>query len=347
MMLLAAAVALSTAPPFDVTAEGFWFKKYSIPTVYCTKSIAVEFSDLRRALPLLERCGAPSKTDLDRISTTCRLPLDSAEQLVRGLKERGRLVEFSQNCPKIEEFPELDFKHEILSREVSKVQLSTSAFPGITGLLEAQLGTLEWLRKRRDQAAPVLLAVAVGRPPKEGVIRAPPAGVSDYLQMPPDAVQWHPWARSAYVPCQQVDYVYSEFDAPAGSKDEVKILAAARALGEPYIDDDCELTRTFKPLAVVLSSKPLKDIREKMLALPGLRKWSKNHRRQFAKAIPDDQKAKILTEELAAAEALLRDAPAVSALIRAELNRLRPNAAGVSRLRRGTLIYFRRTDSPR
>lgn len=345
MAVIATAIALSTGLiPLDPTAPGFWFKTYSIPAAYCTQRIAVEVGDVDRLLPQLAPCGTMSDAGPGRVAALCRVPPEAADRILSDLMRRGRLVEFSRDCPPIPKFEELDYKYEALKRETADILSSSAAYPGVSGLLDSQMRTLAYLRARRDQAQNVALQVAVGRPDPAIPLRAPSIHVPDVVERMDDSTAWHPWGRHRYAPCQQVPYVYSEFEVTQGSKDEARVLAAARDLGEPFADAECELWNSFKPFAAVRSAKPVAVIRKAMTDLPGLRRWSLSPKRQYAQAIPDDERVALLEGERLALSGLLERAPTIRAFLDAELERLRPNAAALADLRRTTLVFFRRAE---
>lgn len=341
MALLPVLLLAAPAGAFDYADEAFWSKRYQVPDNYCVVRIATEFRDVRAAGRELEGCGTPAP-DAGRVDVQCRLPAARAEAIASALLKQGRLLAYDRQCREPDWVPELDYKRLHLKEEAERIALSTGPWAGLRGLLGAQMQLLDWLIARRDHAVQTALAVTVVPP---GASAPAPPWRPDAAPPRPEEVLWHPWSRMSVSSCDQVPFIYAVFDAPAGSAAEKDLRSVVKALGTEADLSDCPRWEGRPPFAAVLSREPREEIRRRMTALPGLRRWASNPKRQSPVAVPDDEKSAALTADLQAAGAALAGAPHIAALARAELGRLRPTAERIAALRAGTLVVFQ-TSAP-
>ncbi len=334
-------------------------KRYPIPEAYCRYQITVTGPRPEKLIQEAAPCEFSTQDSISR--SRCGLEEAQAKPILAALRAKGTLIRYSQACEPAPAYPELSYKQEHLRSELNACGLSRDAAPGIAGLLDAQFKVLDSLLKALESAARPLLEITISQDgrladerPWPNVATRSPAIRAKRAQKKAEKIaeikaemmarhrQIHPtternWERYHSPACDQVETIAVEFATSPGSVQEKKILEALSRIGAPYSETGCGLSDGSARL--ILSGKPVKEVRQSLLALEGLLSWAVNPRR--SNAVADDERVEILTRELAEQKETLSDAPHIRAFILAEIARVKETGGRLGELRKGRLIVVR------
>ena len=361
LFLILAAVTASAAE-IDINAPGFWSKSYSIPGTYCDRRIAL----LARRPEKLVKASAPCEFRVQdgQAFSYCRLPREQSDRIVASLRKLGTLTGYSQSCDPAPEYPELTYKRDNLRREWDEVKLSSAEAPAISGLMAAQLATLDQLISAHQAALETSLTIRISTseaetPPGAGIYLRPGAHrahkvvmrTSRYVVDAPLPARFsnggsaeprtpsETWARRARPACEQLESIYVDYEK-TGGPDDARLVKAALRLGSAYADPTCPRSTESAFAAAVLTSRPEREIRRTLMSFPGLRSWRSSPAGEDA-VISDDRRFEMLSSELAAQRTLLERAPHMRSLVAAEIERVRENAERLRQLRGKRLLLIR------
>jgi hypothetical protein len=346
-LILIAASAF--AGDIDINASGFWSKSYAIPHTYCERRIAVAAPRLEKLIEASSPCKFLTQDGVAR--SDCRLSREESDRVVAGLRHLGTLTGYSQNCDPPPDYPELNYKRVNLRREWAELKLSSAAVPAISGLMDAQLATLDQIIAAHEAALTAILTIVLtapeaAAPTGDGDAQFTPHrawGVAKKAHkrgFPPETVTpAQAWSRRSRQACEQIDSIVVEYER-TGGPDSSRLLKAALRLGSPFTDPVCGRLGDSALTAAIFSTKPETEIRKILMSLPGLRAWRAvtPHDDGF---VPDDRRFDLLSSELSAQRALLERAPHIRGLVRAEIGRVQENAERLHRLRKGRLLLIR------
>ncbi|MFA6028368.1 MAG: hypothetical protein WC969_00805 [Elusimicrobiota bacterium] len=343
LALLLAASAWSTKP--DVLAPGFWTRPYSFPPSYCHHRITLTTDDLRTIGQAARPCGfVPADPAGDSLYAYCRTSISEIDKILQKLERRGKIVTREISCTDPPANEELYFKRDVLRQESATIEKSSSSFPGIRGLLDAELWTLDKFIAAREMAAQPLLEIVAAHPAAGRAVSTQelwgrrPAHPVAQAEQDRDPSWLKPWARTTYPACLQAPRLFVEYTAAPGSEAERKILTRLLRLGERYEEPACDSLSPNKRSTAIVTMLPQKDLQRILTSLPGLRAWTEIPRIRYAGSVTDDERVEVLSRELSSAESLRRDVPHVVALTQAEIERLQPTAGLLSRIRKGRFV---------
>ena len=352
LCLLLAAVSASAAE-MDINAPGFWSKTYSIPRAYCERRIALDSPSVEN----LVKSAAPCKFSIQNggVRSDCRVTRKESDRIVGKLRRLGTLTAYEQNCNSPADYPELYYKRDNLRREREETPFTGA--PAINGLLEAQLSTLEQLISAHETALQTLLTITITGAqftPSDGVafVLTYPSGGRDeksrYYRVAkiahrigsPERPSAEDWARRSLSACQQIEPITVVFGMSGGPED-ARRLAAARSLGETYVDPGCGLLSDPGLASAIFSTRPETEIRKILMGLPGVRAWRVGAPGGSPGSVPDDRRYVLLSAERVAKREVLARAPHIRSLVAAEMARVSDNAQRLWELRKGRLLLIR------
>ncbi|UPT73673.1 MAG: hypothetical protein M0D55_17745 [Elusimicrobiota bacterium] len=349
--LLLLLVAPASAAEFDIDAPGFWSRSYSIPRSYCERHIKVSFKRVDEII----KDAAPCEFTINNgvASSDCPLSSAVADNIVSRLRNKGTMLSYSKRCDPAPSHPELYYKRDNLTREYEELGLPDEKLQAVTGLLIAQLDTLNALISSHEAALQTNLAIDILPSDSPPAVDDQPRRIKRAQKIKRAAKQINlvgsraeaamgGWLRQPRPVCSQIHSVSAVYERK-GPPTDSKRLEVIRRLGENYEDASCPPLRDPQLAAAIFSVKPAKEILKRLTSLPDLRSL-KNDSSVFADRraadgyVPDDRRFDELTAELEARRTELERAPHIRALANAEIARVKDNATLLKRLRAGSLI---------
>lgn len=323
-------------------------RSYAIPRTYCERRIRLSAENIQELISAASPCEFTLQDD--RAWSVCRLSTATADRIIQDLKNIGTMTSYSQNCEPPRVYPELEYKRDHLRREWEQTSLSSSNAPAISGLLEAQLMTLDRIISAQEAAEAPILRIAITRDeaggpfvPEDGLpwpdTIGPIRGAPRARKLPMASERTRNWTRRPISICDQLKailVVYKNSQEPEAADR----LDSIRALGEPYSDLGCELLARYSPRLMIFSTLPEEEIRKKLIELPGFVSWRLLEPEEREDIVTDDVRFKLLTAELSFHANILKRAPHIRGLVEAEIERVRASAEALERLKKGRLILI-------
>lgn len=340
MIRLAVLLALSaSAAEYDFRNPSFWLKIYDIPETYCVKGIAVEVKDFSKVAPIFKACGSQHPNGEKQWITNCDLPLHEASEIVGRLRGAGRLLSYTQECGEPKDLAELDYKLSNLTREAGELKLSSETYPGISGLLAAQLAHIEWLIRRRTRAEVATVTLTAALSPAPPGLQATHFWRTPHRESAPPVN--YPWSRTPRSVCQQIEYIDSGFAISAATDDMRKFGELVDKIGTDIPSSTCGEVPRGRPWRFIFSKAPRAKVLPRMLEIPSLVSWRLITPARLMESLSDDKKYAILSREETEVRPMLERAPHIKSLLQSETERLEPNARSLNDYKGGTLILFR------
>lgn len=351
MLLALLLTSVTAAADFDYRAPQFWRKPYSIPLSYCIHAYTVESSTLPSTG--LRGCRTESFSySTNHVGTRARLlcpaPGDKAFRVRSKLGESGRVLDYQLHCQPVPEHPELYYKRDHLKAEIAALKVSSAAAPAISGLVEAQLGTLAAFIEVYELARTPLVEIFV-IPPGDSREEARRELASRRSQdewavrkaQMRHMREWHPWDRRSYAACEQVPYALLEFSIDDDASGLAALERALSKIGTPVFDASCAMAPDLRAGRMLLHPGDSRSLQRAAAYLPGLTAWSSSNGRAFAGYVSDDDRVELLAKDLKEHAAALEAAPHVRALAEGEIDRVRETSDKVRSLKKGLLVFVR------
>lgn len=338
------ALALFLAVPlaaFDYQDPSFWNQQYGFPDSSCRHTLIIEPSSIKKAQKDLAACSKLDWLSPGRWQARCRLPLEQAESIVSALKSRHRILSYEHQCSDHSWSPDLDYKLRSLEDEMKSLQLPAESFPSLLGLLDSQIAAIKRLLLIRSRARLAALAVIVA---EKGA--APSDVRPQHSADGPDSIprlSTHPWQRTVYPPCTQVEFLTLDYSIMPDSPNRADVFEQAKNLGPEQSEASCYQYSSYQKTLTVLADKKFDATKSSLMSLPGLRGYARKPRSLPAGALTDDEKVEMLERDKAALGPRLDATPHIKALLAAELERLSSTADLLRRWRAGTLVVVRAT----
>lgn len=340
-MGIVASLILTTALPaaaLDLAEPLVWRKEYGFPQRSCLHMLAYETPSRESISTDFPECGNPKNYSPGQWEFRCTLPAVEAEKLVSKIGRTRRIIKHGTDCVEFQPQVELDEKRDGLTREESALTLSAVEFPGTTGLVDFQLKQLDAMIFARDEgvtAQVIAYPVLPGTPIRDQLIPGflRPGGLRHGKKIS------HPWRSSEILPCRQVEHLELEFDGCVGPPGRKDVVAAARRIGDEYLDKNCKLwTLLHGPISLyVLKSKDALQ-GSRIMLLPGLISARPIGSYLPAGTMDDAEKYEILSREAAQLRPRLVSSPLTESLLDDELRHLKPRSEQLTPLKKGYLL---------
>lgn len=347
LLLLAALTASAAEPAVDPSAPGFWTKTYTFSGGGCSASLRAIVPDAPAALKRLARLAGEGSNFDGATSANWEMEPSAFAKSKSVLLGLGEIQSYSEYCASsAEAYPELDYKRDVLAREKAASAGALADLPAVSGLLDAELETLDRMIQTRDQSRLYQVHVEVlGRDqasaegsgvPRARVIRAHKVRRVDQRAGPSAVAQW---GRNAIPACER--FPVSIMGVPRGELERWK--KSLLKGGAEYRQDGCHFGRNgiLANAAVWVDPARLDAVKEELMKSGRMTRWDpETPTAVFFAGLSSADKSERLTAELDHSADSLKDAPNIRALVRSELDRIGPVAFNETQGRTRRLVYL-------
>lgn len=329
----------------------FWTVHYRIPRAKCMIQTRLRTADMDKARRALrDRAGSdPEAVGHDEI-------FDWMEDESRAHETKDILLAigesefYDERCADdIDALRDhLALKRSILSRERDIVALLKPAMQALPGLVNDELLTLDRLSGLADTGRNLRHWRVLIAPEGDASPQHPPQIGTDRSKFPTYTMNRSPWRRESASVCTYTAALAVAIRTDTLERSKAELLRR----GSVYVPDGCDFQRGLPfdrvDAAIWTDETLLQDIRSF---------WTKSGRALFWKEIApehgppaglaDDEKARIISDDLLRGRDALIEAPGVRRLAEAELVRLEPFAANAAQAKHRKLVYLSANPSSR
>lgn len=340
----------ASAAEFDFRAPGFWTRVYDFtpPPISARACVRLDPSRRKALQDWMEKAGGRLSAAVGSTTTVWCFGQARPSAVREGLASLGRIEDFTldrseSSSPPVP--PELLYKQDRLRSEAERLGGRDADLPAVTGLLDAQLGTIDRIIKRYESPGPLTLHLDIpdaagrcplGSPRVTGMPgthypgTASPASGRDSRGI---------WERTANdVACLHPPVLAKASVAvPANRRSAADAALERYRRGLPPVVSAC-----LAPGRIAVPRTREEEFRRLLRSLGELKSWSREEASpQSDGLIGGAWKARLLGQELEKNAGVLADAPHVEALVLAEIERLRPASEELARLEDFTLVELK------
>ncbi len=341
MPLIALALLPATAQEFDVNASTFWVKGYAIPLAYSTTRFTFPAKDFSALSKAIAPCSW-SQVEATAVVAfaRCRTEAKTEEALLRKIRALHPLLDRSERLS-IPEYPELAFKQEALAKELPSLEEFAERIPTIRGVIQAQMATLDDISHMHEAAkhpaVEILVVESTSTDSVEaGLMARPNMSKREQERERPMKAHWtQHFARVAYPVCEQTPVVFVTRDAPLAEENDRSLRVALGSGVEEYHENGC---RFGSPSIMYLTELPYARLEARLKLVKGVTGVRYSPMMRYKRDLTDLERFDALSSELRRQETLLSTTPTIRAFIHGELERIRPAADGLRKLRGRLLV---------